>query len=266
MEKRIGHSVAIFLLIALLAVDVSASGSIVFSPDGKLVAVGKRSGAIELRASETGNLLTTFNQLETPPDPLSAVNWRPKIAFSPDGDTLASASGYSPVVLWDVKRREKIKSLPVISVGYDLSFSSDGSLLVGIGVDSKAGPHRLTLWSIQSGKPIRSLAVEMRLESEHASNRIRRAHFPASGGVLAIETLEDGIPLVRLWDTKTGEETVKIHAEAWDLSPDGKYVLARTAVDKTGRTDQHTLWDVNSGKVVKTIPAKADDQRAEQQR
>jgi len=264
MKRLIWSSVVIVVLIGLLPLSVSASDSIVFSPDGKLVAIGQRNGSIELRETETGNLLTTVTQLEEPPLPESAVRWRPELVFSPDGSILASASGYSPVTLWDVKRREKIKTLPIESVGYSLTFSSDGSLLAGIGVDGKAGPHRVTLWNTKSGKAIKSLTVELRWGSEYAQNRIRRAHFPESGGVLAIETIEDGILFVRLWDTKTGKETVKIQAEAWSLSPDGKYVVTRTSVDKTGLNYRHTMWGATSGKIIKELSAEAEDQKAEQ--
>lgn len=263
MNKQLLSGSVIVGLFALLPLVVSANDSIVFSPDGNWFAIGKQNGAIELRKLKTGDLLAAFTQLKKPPDPASAINWRPNLAISPDGSILASASGSSPVTLWDVKSRETIKILPKASVGYQLTFSNDGSLLAGIGRDTKVGPHRLTLWDTMSGKIVKTLTLELRLGREYSRNRILRAHFPESGGVLAVETVDDGIPFIRIWDTNNGRETVKAQAEAWALSPDGKYVVTRTPVDKTGLNNRHTVWSAPSGKIVNELPARTKDQEAE---
>ena len=179
----------------LMAFNVSVGGSSVFSPDGKLYATGKQNGSIELRDTQTANLLATMSQLKKPPKPRSAVNWRPFLAFSPDGKVLASASGNSPVTLWDVQQRKKIKTLPVTSEGHYLTFPADGM----------------------------------------------------------VETVEDDTPFVRILDVKTGGETVKIQAQDWALSLDGKFVVTRANVDTSGRRHRHRIWNTATGKMIKEI-------------
>lgn len=141
-------------LTTCLVIPAAASEQIAFSLDGKQMAVGWGDGRIELRDGASGEVQSSFLH-EGVPDfggAMSAVRWTPQFVFSPDGKILASACGYAPVILWDAERGQKIRALPGRSVGYDLTFSSDGSRIIGIGIDSKIGPLRLTLWDTVTGK------------------------------------------------------------------------------------------------------------------
>ena len=241
-------------LTATLVIPAAASERIAFSPDGKRMAVGWDDGRIEIRDGATGDLRASFLHEGVPNfDPASsAVNWTPTFAFSPDGKTLASACGYAPVMLWDAEDGGKIRALPGRSVGYDLTFSSDGSRIIGIGVDSKVGPHRLTLWDVQAGRRLRDLTIEMKLGKEWNRYCFKTVRFAQSGPMLVIETYEGQRHFIRVWNAQTGEETMKIASDAgyppsWVLSPDGN-----TLVTRSYSSGKHTMWETDTGKAKKT--------------
>lgn len=73
-----------------LADDVIATTT-VFSPDGRLFATGGYSHRVQIFDAETGNRLAILNTFSD------------ALAFSPDGQTLAVASGWD-IQLWDVER------------------------------------------------------------------------------------------------------------------------------------------------------------------
>jgi WD40 repeat protein len=66
--------------------------SVVFSPDGEMIASGSRDKTIGLWNLDG----TLVSNLETHTD---AIN---SIAFSPNGDSLASASDDKTIILWGV--------------------------------------------------------------------------------------------------------------------------------------------------------------------
>ena len=80
------------------------------------------------------------------------------IAFSPNGNFLAAASGVTGLrgeaVLWNLKtgRRARIFSEGHRDTLYGISFSPDGATLATAGYD-----RLIKLWDIQTGKLLRTL-------------------------------------------------------------------------------------------------------------
>ncbi|MBE9215402.1 CHAT domain-containing protein [Plectonema cf. radiosum LEGE 06105] len=160
------------------------------------------------------------------------------VSFSPDGKTLASASGDKTVKLWDINTSREIKTLKghIYSVN-SVSFSSDGKTLASASQDST-----VKLWDINSGRELKTLIGH--------TDPVYSVSFSPDGKTLASASLDS---TVKLWDVNSGREikTLKGHniysVNSVSFSPDGK-TLASAPGDKTVK-----LWDVNSGRELKTL-------------
>ena len=79
----------------------------------------------------------------------------------------------------------------------------------------------------------------------------------AAGSVLAIDTYENGERLIRIWNARTGKETLKIETDPdyfppWFLSPDGKVLITRDHSRTSGHPEKHVLYDTATGKAIKS--------------
>ena len=91
------------------------------------------------------------------------LSWRPRVlphssavmalSFSPDGTLLASAS-VGKVVLWDAKRANRVRTLPVNPLAWfrSATFSGDGQTLATAGSGRGA-----QIWDVQTGELRRSV-------------------------------------------------------------------------------------------------------------
>ena len=165
-----------------------------------------------------------------------------RLAFSPDGTTLASAGGDGTVLLWDVASGRSI-SEPLTTHEDEVSsvaFSADGTRLVSVGVtDFGSGGGRGTVrqWEVTSGQPIG--------EPTSLHGWVSVAALSLDGTRLAYG---DGAA-IRVWDVSTGRQIgepmpgpATVYSVAF--SPDGGR-LASGDADGTAR-----LWDVSSGRPI----------------
>ena len=192
------------------------------------VALGSSSGAVVLADSATAKkngMLLGFGA-----GPVKGV------AFSGDGQRLATAEWRHEVRIWDLASGKPAHVLrghaePVVAVAFDAS----GALLA-------SGSHDQTakLWDARTG-------LELRTLQGHASQLTAVALAP-DGKTLA-SAANDG--MVKLWDAESGKElhTLRAHTGAVGglaFSPDGK-LLASASDDWTVK-----LWDVAAGALART--------------
>ena len=120
--------------------------SLSFSPDGRLVAAGSRSGFISFWDPETGNQIG---------EPIlgheSGVN---SIDFSPDGKIIVSGGWDFPshsVKIWDVKTRKLVgRPLEGHTSGIlSVAFSPDGKCIV-----SGSADKTIRIWDLETREPI----------------------------------------------------------------------------------------------------------------
>lgn len=234
----------------------TASDPVAISPDGKYLLIGLNHGKFEVRDTESGDAKhLLFHQgapAYNPSEPATAVNWTPRFAFSKDSSVFCSSCGYAPVLLWEAKTGTIIRELKGSAVGYDLSFSPDGSRVVGTGVDGIAGPRRLSLWDTRTGEKLKDLIAETGFGSaKKIGQRFKTAKFSPSGSTLLIEYTEGEKLWVRVWNAETAEETIAFEtpANAYQLSrlsPDGQRLMIRRELEVI----ENSLWNTASGKII----------------
>jgi WD40 repeat protein len=117
---------------------------VAYSPSGKHVAVGEVSGSpqpIALIDSATGNMISRLAGHD------SGVN---ALAFSPDGQTLATAGGDRTIKFWNVKDGSERASLNEgIGCVRSISFSPDGNWLAYAGSD-----FTIKVWSVSRAQAL----------------------------------------------------------------------------------------------------------------
>jgi WD40 repeat protein len=164
------------------------------------------------------------------------------IAFSHDGNILASASGET-VQHWLIPSGIVLRTLQ----GHQdevwaIAFSSDGKFLASGSIDST-----IRLWDSQSGTALRTL-------QDH-QDEVWAIAFSPDGKFLASGSIDSTI---RLWDSQSGTalQTLLGHQNAVGaiaFSPDGKF-LASGSDDSTIR-----LWDSQSGTALRTLQDHQDE-------
>jgi WD40 repeat protein len=165
-----------------------------------------------------------------------------KLAWSPDGQTIASGSNDHIVYLWDTQ----ISKLPRTFTGHtrvvtSVTWSPDGQMLA-----SGSDDNTVRLWNVQAGTSLWTLKGHRR--------NVTSVAWSGDGHTLASAS-DDGT--IRVWNTKNGKllQTLTDHADrilclAW--SPDGQ-TLASASFDNTIR-----LWDANDGKLLKVLTGHTD--------
>jgi WD40 repeat protein len=109
--------------------------NLVFNPNGKLLAA-------------TSYFETILWDMQTRQSigQLPADDWASGLAFSPDGETLATAYLGDSVILWDV---HTLAPIGVPLKGNEVVFSPDGKILATVTIDQD-----IILWDLQSQQPI----------------------------------------------------------------------------------------------------------------
>jgi WD40 repeat protein/serine/threonine protein kinase len=202
-----------------------------YSPDGHCVAIasglGVRKTVQVLKAATAEELFRV--------DALDAVFTG--VAFSPDGQRLATASADKMVKVWDLATAQPVVALkehtgPVLCVTY----SPDGRRLASGSVDGA-----VRVWNAANGQEPFTVAGHI--------GAVPRVAFSPDGRQLASCSWDK---TVKLWDLTSGQEiaTLTGHTnKVWCVaySPDGQR-LASASYDGTIK-----LWDPATGKEVRTI-------------
>ncbi len=204
-------------------------GSVVFSPDSRLLAItGGTVGAdsdtrnfIELRDVATGRLVKSWRGHD---------DYTGAASFFPDGNYLATAGGQT-IKVWKVPegthrltiRADKFQTLAI-------DVSPDGKRLASAGSDSQT-----VVWDASTGRELFRLTGH-----SHSVNTVR---FSRDGRLIATGSADD---LVKLRDAATGRELLTLYGHTRDVtalafSPDGKRI-ATAGKDRTIR-----LWDTETG-------------------
>ncbi|GID30454.1 nSTAND1 domain-containing NTPase [Paractinoplanes brasiliensis] len=214
------------ILRARLAGPRTSVYTLAFSPRTSMLAAGGEDGAI---------LLWDLRQPTTTEHP-TMVN---AVAFSPDGNTLATTSR-NRTALWNAADRSLRTILPDNRVFTNaVAFSPDGHTLATVTQPSPCCPpgeagNTLTLWNLHAGTAVRLAG--------HTAAVLDLAFSPDGGRIATVSVDRT----VKVWDASTGVvlKTVTAHAGPVNgvaFSPDGR-LLATAGHDGTVK-----LWDARTG-------------------
>ena len=171
---------------------------IALSPDGRLLAVASSLG-IYLYDAET---LREVRFIETD----ARVN---SVAFSPDGQIMASGSADKTVRLWRVADGSLLRTLEGHTDGVQsVTFSPDGAILATGSFD-----HTVRLWRVADGRPLHILERPGDVSSM-AISPDGQTLASASGGAVWLWRVSDGVSLGILQPVPSYENVLA-------FSPDG---------------------------------------------
>lgn len=163
------------------------------------------------------------------------------VAFSPNGQILASCSGYwdKTIRLWDVRAGKILRFIEGHSDGVRcVTFSPDGQILAS---GSSSIDKTIKLWNVKTGQEKKSFKGH--------SDLIYALAFSPDGQMLVSGSQDKTI---KLWDVHTGREMSTIHAHTdWvrsiSMSADG-HIIASGSDDRTIK-----LWSLLTGQQLCTL-------------
>lgn len=187
-----------------------------------------------------------------------------RVAFSPDGATLATAGGDNKCRIWDVESHKLLLTFKVPDWLHSLRFLDDGKTIVGEALIDKishpllgGGPWmwdvpKVWMWDVSSGKRLDSFTTELPKFNplKDARTSVRVKAFANSTRVIFAFENKDGTISVK--DGRTNREIATLPKPEWEVrafsfSPDGRTL----AVATSGNVH---FWDLETGKQVATFP------------
>ena len=234
-----------FALTGMLAVCVAATSAEVLAADAGEALDGAAAGAASVVPTANRQVLVpegeTIEDIDTIIEALDRQAPVSAIAFSPDGNLIASGSEDHRVRLWQPATGRLIRRLEGHSSAVTaVAFSPDGSA-----VASASNDRTVRLWDVRSGQLLRTLQGHV--------YHVYALSFDPRGRWLATASWDRTI---QLWDAKSGELVRKLRGHdaairAIDFSPDGK-MLVSGSDDETVR-----LWNTETGKELNVLSGHA---------
>jgi WD40 repeat protein/tRNA A-37 threonylcarbamoyl transferase component Bud32 len=215
----------------LLTLHTDASNGAFFSPDGRQLAAAGNDRTIRVWDVATGKEMHVLRGLTY------LVN---SVAFSPDGQRLASASVLDKSVrIWDaISGKEFVTLKGHTDLVMGIAFSPDSKRLASAHYDLTRHVWTVVVWDAVTGKESLPLKGHKRFIYSVSFSPDNRRLASASGD-----------QTVCIWDVVTGQKLLVLKgkpdtSEVYDVSfsPDGRR-LATANGDFTVR-----IWDANAGK------------------
>lgn len=209
---------------------------IIFSPNGKFVAVLFLSGAVQIRDAMKGYILQTFKH------PGPGVGSFASFIFSQDNQTIVTGDNEGPIRIWDCATGKQIRAFDgVFGSNEAMALSPKGDLLA-------TGGHyeSVFIFEMKTGKRIAP-------QDDGHIAAVSSVGFAIDGKQIFTASKDRTI---RFWDKQSAKALKHLEGAQWQerrvvarLHPDGNSIVAGGSFDPRIRT-----WDIYSGKQVEAIP------------
>jgi WD40 repeat protein len=216
----------------------SGARTLVFSPDGKKL-FADELGTIVCLDVATGE----SRRLEGHSDSIN------NLTFSPDGKTLASVSQDQSVRLWDAATgKERLRSDAPTGAALAAYFTPDRKHIVTANQD-----QWIRVWDADSGRLVRRFGRD---DYRTSGSRIMCVALSPDGKTAAAS--HDGDCAIILWDVSEGKELHRFGRGSKHIpmslafTPDGRTLVTG------GYGKEACLWDVATGKEVRSVDAGND--------
>jgi WD40 repeat protein len=223
-----------------MALGKEEGSIVVWSRDTKLLAIGTKSGNVEIFSIETGGAVALLST-HVLQNSLADINRnRNSIA-------IASRAGLNfwslPAGVWSFVSID-------LRLVTNIAFNPDGKT-AAVGFGGKI----LKLYDLESGRELRTLSEKSGKETD----RFDSLTFSDDGQVLLVN---DG-QQIHVWNTSSARELRTFETLfVAELSPDAKFVLTNERTEPTGTEKPYQkliMWDLATGKVVRTFTNQSDD-------
>ncbi|MDE5100864.1 MAG: serine/threonine protein kinase [Trichodesmium sp. St16_bin4-tuft] len=256
---------------------LAAVSSVVFSPDGKMLATGSRETTVKILEIPTGKVINTF-----PAD--DSIIW--SVAFNSDATQLVAGTYYWRVMIWNVPTvaEEPFQIFEHRAPIWSVVMSPDDEI-----VASSSGDKRVKVWNLKTGSLIFSFpdhsdtiySIDIssdgkKLVSGSADQTIKIEDLDTgdlintlnghTGAIRSVKITPDGKKIVsgsydttvKIWDLKTGKliKTLSGHTAeviSVDISRDGRYIASG------GKDNNIKVWDLEKGELLNTLTGHTDE-------
>jgi len=217
-----------------------------FSPDGSVMGVGLGVyGAVLIDTTDGSEL----HQLHG--------GYNNRIAFSPDGEHVATGNRDGIVWIWDTESGEQVAALEAPETGKPgyicaIDYDPSGSLLAVTHWDETG---TVNIWDIEEERIVHTLNLDVMVGG--TKNAFR---FSPDGKIMA-GAGKDGEYLVRLWAVDNYEQLAElvVPGEVKDIafSPDGSLLAVASHAGAIGQVlgflPATTIWDIQSKTLLYTL-------------